>query len=73
MPIASAPPGPALRFVPEARPAERHATADVAGAVSVTAGLMMLVYAIVKAQSFGWDSARTLGLTAVAAPCSSPS
>ena len=40
---------------------------DVAGAFTVTAGLMVLVYAIVKAQEFGWGSARTLGLVAVAA------
>jgi len=35
---------------------------DVAGAVSVTAGLTLLVYAIVKAQEFGWASAETLGM-----------
>jgi predicted MFS family arabinose efflux permease len=34
--------------------------------VSVTAGLIVLVYAIVKAESFGWGSARTLGLGALA-------
>ena len=34
------------------------------GAVLVTAGLMVLVYAIVKAESFGWGSLRTLGLAA---------
>ena len=39
---------------------------DIAGAVSVTAGLIVLVYAIVKAEEFGWASARTLGLAAVA-------
>jgi EmrB/QacA subfamily drug resistance transporter len=39
---------------------------DIFGAVLVTAGLIVLVYAIVKAQSFGWGSGRTLGLTAVA-------
>jgi predicted MFS family arabinose efflux permease len=34
--------------------------------VSVTAGLIVLVYAIVKAQEFGWGSGRTLGLGAIA-------
>jgi predicted MFS family arabinose efflux permease len=32
----------------------------------VTAGLMVLVYAIVKAQEFGWGSARTLGFIGAA-------
>jgi EmrB/QacA subfamily drug resistance transporter len=54
------------RFVPESRAEKRPAGVDVAGAVSVTAGLVVLVYAIVKAQSFGWGSANTLGLIGVA-------
>ncbi len=56
----------ALRFVPDSRvqTAKRHF--DVAGATSVTAGLVLLVYAIVQAQSWGWGSASTLGLGAVA-------
>ncbi len=53
------------RLIPESR-AERTGAFDVLGAVAVTAGLIVLVYAIVKAQAFGWGSARTLGLAAVA-------
>ena len=53
-----------LRFIPESRADLEHRTFDVAGAVTVTAGLVVLVYAIVKAQSFGWGSARTIGLIA---------
>ncbi len=45
--------------------ADRAGSFDVIGAVLVTAGLMVLVYAIVKAESFGWGSTRTLGLAAV--------
>jgi EmrB/QacA subfamily drug resistance transporter len=56
----------ALRYVPESRAEKRPSTVDMAGAVSVTAGLITLVYAIVKAQEFGWTSARTLGLGGVA-------
>ncbi|MFJ9804102.1 DHA2 family efflux MFS transporter permease subunit [Streptomyces wuyuanensis] len=41
--------------------------ADVAGAVLVTAGLMTGIYAVVKVEQYGWDSARTLGLGATAA------
>src|SRR6059058_3817003 len=37
------------------------------GVVAVTAGLVVLVYAIVKAQPWGFTDARTLGLAAVAA------
>ena len=55
-----------LRFVPESRVDAEHRSFDVAGAISVTAGLVVLVYAIVKAQAFGWGSARTLGLIAAA-------
>jgi EmrB/QacA subfamily drug resistance transporter len=42
------------------------AGADVSGAVLITASLMLLVYAIVEASNYGWGSARTLGLGAVA-------
>ncbi len=55
-----------LRFVPESRADFEHRAFDVAGAITVTGGLVVLVYAIVKAQSYGWGSARTLGLIAVA-------
>jgi EmrB/QacA subfamily drug resistance transporter len=53
-----------LRVVPESRADLRHRTFDLAGAITVTAGLVVLVYAIVKAQSFGWGSTRTVGLIA---------
>ncbi len=39
---------------------------DVAGAVTVTASLMIAVYAIVNGNEEGWTSAQTLGLLAVA-------
>ncbi|NUU22974.1 MAG: MFS transporter [Streptomycetaceae bacterium] len=38
--------------------------ADVIGATLVTAGLMLLVYAVVKAEAYGWDSLKTWGLVA---------
>jgi EmrB/QacA subfamily drug resistance transporter len=40
---------------------------DLAGAVTVTAALSMLVYALVDARVAGWSSAQTIGLTAGAA------
>ena len=55
-----------LRLVPESRDALAHSSYDVAGAATVTGGLMALVYAIVDAQSAGWGSAKTLGFFALA-------
>ena len=51
-------------------PAARGATAgrlDVAGAVTVTASLMLAVYAIVNGNQVGWATGRTIGLLAAAA------
>src|ERR1700748_2925782 len=53
-----------LRIVPESRADVQHRAFDLAGAITVTGGLVVLVYAIVKAQDFGWGSARTVGLIA---------
>jgi EmrB/QacA subfamily drug resistance transporter len=57
----------ALRWVPNTLAEHRPSSIDIAGALSVTSGLVVLVYAIVKAQQWGFGSARTLGLAAVAA------
>jgi EmrB/QacA subfamily drug resistance transporter len=56
----------ALRLVPESRGEMTERRFDLAGAVSVTAGLLVLVYAIVRADVKGWGSLHTLGLSAVA-------
>jgi EmrB/QacA subfamily drug resistance transporter len=40
---------------------------DAAGAVTITAALVALVYAVVEAPEAGWGSARTLGLLALSA------
>ena len=53
------------RLITESK-AERAGAFDIAGAMLVTAGLMVLVYAIVRAEQNGWGSAATLGLGAVA-------
>jgi EmrB/QacA subfamily drug resistance transporter len=51
-------------------PAERIAMAsqrlDLAGAITVTAALMLAVYAIVNGNEVGWVTGRTLGLLAAA-------
>src|SRR5215813_12673924 len=51
-----------LRLLPESRDGRAQRSYDIGGAVTVTGGLMTLVYAIVGAQTAGWGSARTLGL-----------
>jgi len=55
----------APRLLPESRnEGERHF--DIAGAVTSTAGLSLLVYALVDTNSAGWGSTQTLGLGAIA-------
>ncbi len=56
-----------LRFVPESRVEGAHRSFDLAGAVTVTSGLVVLVYGIVEAQPYGWGSARTIGTLALGA------
>jgi EmrB/QacA subfamily drug resistance transporter len=51
----------ALRFVPESKDEHAHRSYDIGGAVTVTGGLMALVYAIVKAETAGWTAATTIG------------
>src|SRR2546421_4172108 len=51
-----------FRLVPESKDEHAHHGYDIAGAVTVTGGLMTLVYAIVKAETDGWGSTTTIGL-----------
>jgi EmrB/QacA subfamily drug resistance transporter len=51
-------------LIPESRADLGHRRFDVAGAVTVTAGLSLLVYAVVTASSHGWASVTTIGLLA---------
>jgi MFS family permease len=58
----------ATRLVPnDGRPERTSNRFDVAGAVSVTAGMLLLVFTLVEAPDAGWASARTLGSFAAAA------
>ena len=54
------------KLIPESRSESQTRAFDVAGAVTVTAGLSLLVYAIVDAESVGWGSTQTIVLLAVA-------
>jgi EmrB/QacA subfamily drug resistance transporter len=54
-------------IVPESRADLGHRRFDVPGAVGVTSGLALLVYAISKAPDVGWGTGRTIGLLALSA------
>jgi EmrB/QacA subfamily drug resistance transporter len=54
-------------LIGESRSESTTRSFDVAGAVSITAGLSLLVYALVDANSAGWGSTRTIGLLAASA------
>jgi EmrB/QacA subfamily drug resistance transporter len=56
-----------LKIVPGLHGETAERRLDVAGAVVVTASLMLAVYAIVNGNEVGWTTARTLGLLAAAA------
>jgi EmrB/QacA subfamily drug resistance transporter len=53
-------------LIPSARVATAAQKLDIAGAVTVTAALMLAVYAIVNGNEVGWVTGRTLGLLAAA-------
>ena len=57
----------ALLVLPAAREAVAQRQLDVTGAVTITAALMLAVYAIVNGNEAGWLSLHTLGLLALAA------
>ena len=49
-----------LRIVPESKDETAHRSFDVPGAITVTGGLMALVYAIVQTEQKGWGSVQTI-------------
>ena len=51
----------------ESRANLNHRHFDAAGAVSITGGLMVLVYALTHASQHGWATAETIGLLAASA------
>ena len=56
----------AVRLLPGAEQRTRPAGFDIPGAVLATAGMLLLVYALVRAPQQGWGSARTIGELATA-------
>ena len=53
----------ALRFLSETY-GERQRSFDVLGAVTITAGLLLLVFGINRGEIWGWTDARTIGVLA---------
>ena len=53
--------GGVLRLISGDRARTRSGSFDLLGAVLVTGGMLLLVYALVKAPTVGWGSARTIG------------
>jgi EmrB/QacA subfamily drug resistance transporter len=64
VPVGIATVGLGLFVLVESRESERHRF-DIPGVVTLALGLLAVVYALVKAQSWGWGSTRTVGLIAV--------
>jgi len=54
-------------FVRESRANLNHRHFDIAGATSITGGLMLLVYALTRATEDGWATASTIGLLTASA------
>src|SRR4051794_37806664 len=54
-------------FLRESRADLGHRNFDLAGATTITGGLMLLVYAMTRATEIGWGSAQTIGLLAASA------
>ncbi len=55
-----------LKVIPESKLGARAGGFDLAGATLATAGLVLLTYAIVKAESWGFADGRTLGFAGAA-------
>jgi len=56
-----------LRLVPESKDEEAHRSFDLAGAATVTAGLVALVWGIVRSSQSGWGSVEVIGFLTLAA------
>jgi EmrB/QacA subfamily drug resistance transporter len=67
VPIGAAVCALCLRLLPPGRGPATSGRLDLAGAVTVTASLMLATYAIVNGNREGWTSAQTIGLLVAAA------
>jgi EmrB/QacA subfamily drug resistance transporter len=66
LPVAAAVAALSPVLLAESRAAATERRFDVAGAVTITAALVALVYAVVEAPNVGWGDGQTLGLVGLA-------
>lgn len=52
----------AARIIPETKGVLQHKHLDLVGAILVTGGMMLLVFGLVKAPTYGWTDTRSIGL-----------
>jgi EmrB/QacA subfamily drug resistance transporter len=67
IPVGAAVVALSFLLLPAARAPSESTRLDLGGAITVTASLMVAVYAIVNGNEAGWTSGRTLGLLGLAA------
>lgn len=67
VPVGLAAAATAALIVPESRDVAVRKTFDIAGAVTLTAALVLLIFAFGQTASWGWGSARTIGCLAAVA------
>ena len=61
VPIGLAAAALAGRLVPESKAYEQRRSFDIAGAVTLTAGMLLLIFTLGEATRVGWDTLRTIG------------
>jgi EmrB/QacA subfamily drug resistance transporter len=66
VPIGLAAAAVAPSLLADTRDTDRHRSFDAAGALTITAGLSILVYALVDAEDAGWGSTQTVVLLSLA-------
>jgi EmrB/QacA subfamily drug resistance transporter len=66
VPIGIAVYAASLRLLPDAHGSGKGQALDVGGAVTVTGGMLLAVYAVVNGNEAGWTSLQTLGLLGAA-------
>ena len=67
LPVCAVALGGSLRLLPGDRKRARFADFDLAGAVLVTGGMLLLVYTLIKAPDVGWATGRTIGMLVASA------
>ena len=67
LPVGAAVIAFSLRLLPDTHNEKADPRLDVSGAIAVTAGMLLAVYAVINGNSAGWASVQTLGLLGAAA------